>query len=122
MDVKETSRDISFCGHAILGEDIFIIEDATKDELFYDNPLVVNQPSIRFYAGTPLRALNGSKLGTLCIIDSQPRQLDEDDIQSMKDLVSMSEREIAALELAQQDHLTQIPNRRGFFGECTKKY
>ena len=59
LDIKETSRDISFCGHTILGEGIFIIEDATKDERFYENPLVISRPNIRFYAGTPLRALNG---------------------------------------------------------------
>ena len=114
LSVSETPRDISFCGHAILGNDIFVIPDATKDERFSDNPLVLNEPNIRFYAGCPLRSLNGSKLGTLCIIDQKPRSLDEDDLKTLHDLASMVERELAAVELATQDELTNIMNRRGF--------
>ena len=114
LSVSETPRDISFCGHAILGDEIFIINDATKDERFADNPLVLNDPNIRFYAGCPLRSLNGSKLGTLCIIDQKPRSLNEDDYETLKDLASMVEREIAALQLATIDELTNILNRRGF--------
>ena len=68
LDASETPRDISFCGHAINGDDLFIIPDASQDERFADNPLVENDPKIRFYAGCPLKALDGSKLGTLCII------------------------------------------------------
>lgn len=118
LDVRETPREISFCGHAILDENIFVIEDASKDDRFYDNPLVVNEPNIRFYAGAQLRALNGSKLGTLCIIDTRPRQLSDEDIQSLEDLVSLAEREIAALEIALLDDLTQISNRRGFLASA----
>ncbi len=114
LSVSETPRDISFCGHAILGNDIFVIPDATKDERFSDNPLVLNEPNIRFYAGCPLRSLNGSKLGTLCIIDQKPRSLGEDDLKTLHDLASMVERELAAVELATQDELTNIMNRRGF--------
>ncbi len=115
MDLPdETSREVSFCGHAILGNDVFVVEDAMDDHRFKDNPLVTEDPSIRFYAGYPLRVNNGSALGTLCIIDTAPRAFDEDDSQLLKDLGVMAEQEIAALQLATLDELTLISNRRGF--------
>lgn len=114
LDVSETSRDVSFCGHAILGDDVFIIADAMKDDRFADNPLVLNDPNIRFYAGCPLSAPNGAKLGTLCIIDRQPRHFGAEDIETLKDLAAMVERELSALQLATIDELTNISNRRGF--------
>jgi len=114
LDASETGRDISFCGHAILGSDVFVIEDALEDERFADNPLVTGPPNIRFYAGVPLRYLNGSKLGTLCIIDQQPRSLDEDDLDMLRDLAEMAESELSAVHVATIDDLTKISNRRGF--------
>jgi signal transduction histidine kinase len=76
LNAKETSRDISFCGHAINNSnDILIIEDARNDLRFNDNPLVTGDPNIVFYAGTPLVDENGMALGTLCVIDSVPRKL-----------------------------------------------
>lgn len=114
LDASETPRDISFCGHAILGDDIFLIPDAALDERFHDNPLVTGEPHIRFYAGCPLRVPNGSKLGTLCIIDREPRELDEDDQALLRDLTRMAEQELAAVQLATMDELTMLSNRRGF--------
>ena len=114
LSASETPRDISFCGHAILGSEIFIIPDATKDERFSDNPLVIEEPNIRFYAGCPLRFTDGSRIGTLCIIDQTPRSLDYDDLEALKDLASTAERELAAIQLATRDELTNILNRRGF--------
>lgn len=114
LSVSETPRDISFCGHAILGDDIFIIPDAASDERFADNPLVVDEPHIRFYAGCPLSSRNGDKLGTLCIIDRKPRTLTENDLDTLKDLAMMVERELEAVQLATLDDLTKISNRRGF--------
>ncbi|MEN8762084.1 MAG: sensor domain-containing diguanylate cyclase [Thiogranum sp.] len=114
LGVSETSRDISFCGHAILGEDIFLISDAALDERFQDNPLVINEPHIRFYAGCPLTVANGSKLGTLCIIDREPREFSEDDVALLRDLARMAEQELAAVQLATMDELTMLSNRRGF--------
>lgn len=114
LDAKETSRDISFCGHAILGDEIFEVPDAALDERFYDNPLVTDSPNIRFYAGCPLTVLNGSKLGTLCLIDQEPRSFDDDDRTLLRDLARMVEMEIAAVQLASMDELTLLSNRRGF--------
>jgi len=121
LEADETPRDISFCGHAILGEEVFIVPDAQTDERFKDNPLVVGEPNIRFYAGCPLRVSSGSKLGTLCLIDREPRELEEEDLQLLKDLATMAEQEIAAIQLATLDELTLISNRRGFttLGEHT---
>jgi len=114
LNASETSRDISFCGHAILGDDIFLIPNAATDERFHDNPLVTNEPHIRFYAGCPLTVSNGSKLGTLCLIDRAPRDFDEDDLALLRDLARMAEQELAAVQLATMDELTMISNRRGF--------
>ncbi len=75
ITVNETSRDISFCAHAIKQEDLFIIPDATKDARFAKNPLVISDPKIRFYAGAPLITPDGHALGSLCVIDQVPREL-----------------------------------------------
>ncbi|WP_420991920.1 diguanylate cyclase [Cupriavidus sp. 30B13] len=114
MSATQTSRDISFCGHAILDDDILTVPDALLDERFHDNPLVTDDPGIRFYAGCPLSAAGGCKLGTLCLIDMQPRQFGADDRALLRDLASMAEHELAALQLATTDELTQLSNRRGF--------
>lgn len=114
LSVAETSRNISFCGHAILHDDVLVIPDARSDARFYDNPLVTGAPGIRFYAGQPLTASNGSKLGTLCVIDMQPREFRSDDRGLLRDLAQIVEREIAAIELATVDDLTLLANRRGF--------
>jgi len=114
LDASETPRNISFCGHAILGDEIFVVNDAVSDKRFADNPLVLNNPNIRFYAGCPLKSLNGSKLGTMCLIDREPKGFSKNDRSILQDLASMVEREIELTNLATVDELTNIPNRRGF--------
>jgi len=114
LSVKETPRDVSFCGHAILGEQIMQVPDAALDERFHDNPLVTGAPHIRFYAGCPLKAGDGSNIGTLCLLDTRPRALDAEEKSLLHDLAAMAEREIAAQQLARVDDLTQVANRRGF--------
>src|SRR5256885_9642679 len=81
---KETSRDISFCGHAICQSDLFIVPDATRDKRFSHNPLVTTDPKIRFYAGAPLVTPDGHALGTLCVIDKVARELSNDQKQAMR--------------------------------------
>lgn len=100
LPVRETGRDISFCGHAILGDELFIISDATQDARFADNPLVSGEPHIRFYAGKPLRNAEGFNIGTLCIIDSQPRQLTETQKQMFSDLGSWAETVLRLRQLS----------------------
>ena len=73
LNAPQTPRDISFCGHAILGKDVFVIRDAFQDTRFQDNPLVVGPPFIRFYAGAPIQTRGKQTIGTICIIDSAPR-------------------------------------------------
>ncbi|GAC1622935.1 MAG: sensor domain-containing diguanylate cyclase [Nevskia sp.] len=114
IDAAETPRAISFCGHAILGDEMFLVPDAQLDHRFSDNPLVTGNPKIRFYAGFPLSVPNGSKLGTLCLIDREPRALNEDDCDLLEDLAKMAEQEIAAVQAATMDDLTMLSNRRGF--------
>lgn len=75
LNATETSRDVSFCGHAILGSELFIVEDSLLDPRFCGNPLVQGSPNVRFYAGMPLLTDTGLALGTLCVIDSIPRTL-----------------------------------------------
>lgn len=95
IDVCETGRDISFCSHAILRGEIMVVEDTLQDPRFADNPLVTGAPHIRFYAGAPLTLPAGLRLGTLCLIDRQPRTLDALDLGILGTL-----RDLAVMELA----------------------
>lgn len=114
LDIKETPRDISFCAHAILDDKFFSVPDTMLDSRFNDNPMVTGSPNIRFYAAYPISAHNGSKLGTICLLDNTPRDFSEEDKQLLNDLVRMVEKEISASYLASFDELTMVSNKRGF--------
>ncbi|MBY0438186.1 MAG: GAF domain-containing protein [Burkholderiales bacterium] len=90
LDACETSRDISFCGHAIEGSNVLVIGDARDDPRFADNPLVTGDPFIRFYAGAPLILPGGLSVGTLCLIDTEPRtfsRIDQSILCALRDVV-----------------------------------
>ncbi|MDH3539588.1 MAG: GAF domain-containing protein, partial [Acidimicrobiia bacterium] len=95
LDVPETHRDLAFCAHAIWDPtDVMVVEDAAYDPRFSNNPLVVADPSIRFYAGAPLQTSSGNALGTLCVIDRVPRQLTEGEDQVLQALARLVTHEL----------------------------
>ncbi|MGI9233957.1 MAG: GAF domain-containing protein [Woeseiaceae bacterium] len=111
FDGEETPREFSFCAHAILGDEVFEVQNSRQDNRFRDNPLVVEQPHIRYYAGAPLLTPDGSKIGTLCVIDRVPRRLDDEDKRVLKDLADMVVDEM----ISYVDPKTDLANRHALF-------
>ncbi|WP_040480857.1 ATP-binding protein [Vreelandella boliviensis] len=109
LEVCETERAVSFCAHAIAHDGPLVIEDTHKDERFADNRLVTDSPHIRFYAGFPIRPLQGMAVGTLCIIDHQPRQFSERDLKLLGSLAGQVEELLRQHKL--QMELTQTANK-----------
>ena len=104
VDSCETPRSISFCGHAILQDDIMVVPDVKQDERFFDNPLVTGEPHIQFYAGAPLKLPGGQNVGTLCLIDNKPRTLDDIDLAILSSL-----RDLAVEELVRREQGAPAP-------------
>lgn len=101
LPIREGERAISFCGHAMLAPDSFIIPDAKKDPRFAQNPMVIGKPFIRFYAAIPLKAADGQRVGAFCLKDYKPRKLTFEQIEMLKTLASWVEIELNAHELTQ---------------------
>lgn len=101
LDISETSRQYSFCAHTILYDDILVVPDVHFDSRFADNPFVVGEPFVRFYAGYPIHDIEGNKLGSLCIIDWIPRQLSTEQQQVLEDMSLWVEHEINATRINQ---------------------
>jgi phosphoribosyl 1,2-cyclic phosphodiesterase/DNA-binding response OmpR family regulator len=97
LSAKETPRDAAFCAHVVYGREPVIVPDTFKDVRFADNPLVINEPRIRFYAGYPLILYDGSCIGTLCLLDTRPRILEGHDFERLHDLGDIALREILSL-------------------------
>jgi diguanylate cyclase (GGDEF)-like protein len=105
--------ELSFCSQAIKSDDVMVVPDTLADVRFANNPFVLGDPHVRFYAGCPL-VMNGCRLGTLCLVDSVPRKMTQEDIMLMKDLAATVEHELTAMHMAIVDGLTGLVNRRGF--------
>ncbi len=100
MGLSETSREISFCAHAINDEEILVVPDTLEDERFRDNPMVTGVPGIRFYAGHPLRSPEGHLVGTLCAMDRRPREMTPDELEIFRDLAALVESELHIIRLS----------------------
>ena len=122
MKATETPRHASFCAHAILRPDeVMVVENARLDPRFADNPLVCGEPSICFYAGAPVRAENGQPLGTLCVMDRKPRQLDPAGGRFLADLAAnagalleLHRKNLMLAGMSGHDPLTGLANRQIF--------
>lgn len=105
LEATETSRDVSFCAHAILQDDILVVQDTHLDARFAANPLVTSEPNIRFYAGVPLLSPEALPLGTLCVIDHEPRELNAAQIRALegigRQVVTQLELRLVSARLAQ---------------------
>ena len=120
LEQQQTSRDVAFCAHAILQNEPFVVRDATKDRRFADNALVTGEPHVRFYAGIPLINPEGLALGTLCVVDHQPRQLSA---KQQEALQALSRQVMALLELRRvsarlADALEHVKTLEGLLPIC----
>lgn len=139
LPATQIPRAHSFCAHAILQSDAFIVPNALDDKRFADNPFVVGSPNIRFYAGIPLEVQDGIRIGSLCAVDNEPREMDQEQIEILKDLSEMVKSELAAVQLtsahmeliaelesaeraAAIDPLTKLWNRGGAEKLLDKEY
>lgn len=117
LEVRETPRELAFCAHAILQPDLFVVEDAYRDDRFYDNPLVTGPPNVRFYAGAPLVIESGLALGTLCVIGHEPDALTTEQARALEALarqvasqleLRLKVRELERLDRAKDEFTSMV--------------
>lgn len=94
MEANDTPRAWAFCSHVILQQGLFMVEDTLSDPRFRDNPLVTGAPHIRFYAGFPLLGADNQPMGTLCVLDTEPRKLREREVRALRELTDLASEEI----------------------------
>jgi diguanylate cyclase (GGDEF)-like protein len=122
MTATEAPRETALCNEAIKRDGTFIVEDALRDPRFSEKPSVSGEPHIRFYAGVPLRTRDGYNIGTLCAIDTKPRELDRDEIAILADLAHIVMDELELRRLASTDALTGSLSRRAFREEAARDF
>lgn len=122
LDVSETPRDVAFCDHTIRRSEPMVVEDARLDERFANNPLVVGDPGIRFYAGAPLRTRDGYNIGTLCAIDLRPRTISAQHLEVLEDLARLVVDEMELRLVATTDSLTGAMTRRALFEAASRDF
>jgi diguanylate cyclase (GGDEF)-like protein len=134
VDVERTPREVSFCTWTIAGDDVMVVEDATQDPRFARNPGVTGDMHVRFYAGAPLELRPGLNLGSLCLVDTEPRRFTGEDVDQLRGLaelvvndfrrrralIDLARREAALERVAYVDTLTGLPNRAMFQREFTE--
>ena len=118
LDVEETPRQMAFCAHAIVGDETLVVPDACQDSRFNTNPLVIAEPNLRFYAGTPLQSREGHNLGTLCVIDRQPREFAAKQVTLLEELAQLVLRELELRRRLTVNPLTGLANRTSFLEQA----
>ncbi len=111
-DLRETPRTASFCAHAILQDVPLVIEDATRDPRFADNPLVLGEPHVRAYAGRVITGPEKRRLGTLCLIDTKPRGWSSEDLAALEDLAAWAEMELTSTHVRERARLLELSEAR----------
>ncbi|WP_313809245.1 sensor domain-containing diguanylate cyclase [Sphingobium sp.] len=120
LDARQTARDIAFCAHTISQRGPMVVTDAREDARFRDNPLVTGDPNIRSYAGIPLETPDGYNIGSLCAIDTVPRQFNPGQIAILQSLAALVVEQLELRRIAERDHLTGALTRRAFLGEMNR--
>jgi diguanylate cyclase (GGDEF)-like protein len=118
LEIKETPRQMAFCAHAIAGDETLVVPDASQDQRFNTNPLVTAEPNIRFYAGTPLQSREGHNLGTLCVVDREPRQFGPKQVTLLEEMAQLVLRELELRRKLTVNPLTGLANRACFLEQA----
>jgi diguanylate cyclase (GGDEF)-like protein len=118
IESTETPRKMAFCAHAIAGDETLVVPDARQDPRFSTNPLVIQDPKVRFYAGTPLQSRDGHNLGTLCVIDRLPRHFSSSQVRLLEDLAQLVLRELELRRLTTVDPVSALANRASFLEQA----